>query len=197
VQFSLFGAAAEDASPDDLDGIVLAGGQWVRAAGREGARLSIVVADGWRVDALAAAFTALELGCDVQPNSDRWAVRTDFSERLTPQAQRWTRGASTRVPDGFVLTGGGLRLWAICAGRPDGSAGGGYLLATADPNDPIHKAAGAQLARLGLAATAITIRGATGWRITSGKRLRRLAELLGEPAEGSGADWPTGELSHG
>jgi hypothetical protein len=188
MQFSLFGAAAELATLDDLAGVVLAGGQWVRAAGQPGARLSVVVGEPWRADALSSAFVALELGGEIA-EVDGWiSVRTDFTDRLLESALRWTRGASTRVPDGFTLTGGGLRLWAVSAGRADG---GGYLLATADPSDPIHKAAGAQLARMNLAATAVTVRGGTGWRVTSGKRLRRLAELLGEPPIGSGDDWPS------
>ena len=44
---------------------------------------------------------------------------------------------------------------------------------------PVHLAGGAQLARLGLAAVSIGVRGGPGWRVTSVKRIRRLAELLG------------------
>jgi hypothetical protein len=189
MQFSLFGAAAELATLDDLAGVVLAGGQWVRAANQPHARLSVVVADRWRAEALRSAFVALELGGEIQVVDGRISARTDFTDRLMAAAQSWTRGASTRAPDGFTLTGGGLRLWALSAGRADA---GGYLLATADPSDPIHKAAGAQLARMSLAATAVTVRGATGWRVTSAKRLRRLAELLGPAPDGCGADWPGG-----
>ena len=42
MQFSLFGAAAAQPTLDDLDGVLLAGGHWVRSG--DGARLSIVVA---------------------------------------------------------------------------------------------------------------------------------------------------------
>ena len=49
-QFSLFGAAAAEPSLDDLDGVLLAGGRWVRSAGT--ARLSVVVDAPWRADAL-------------------------------------------------------------------------------------------------------------------------------------------------
>ena len=85
----------------------------------------------------------------------------------------------------FCLLCGGLRLWAIAGGRMDQA---GYVLVTAD--DPVHHAAGAQLARLGLAAVSLSSRGGPGWRITSARRLRRLAELLGEPPDGAGPDWP-------
>ena len=45
-QFSLFGAAVAEPCVDDLDGVLLAGGHWVRSG--TGARLSVVVADRWR-----------------------------------------------------------------------------------------------------------------------------------------------------
>lgn len=188
MQFSLFGAAAAEASLDDVDGVLLGGGQWVRSP--SGARLSVVVADRWRAGALTSAF--LERGiADQQGSRDAecgYAVRTDFSPALLDYAARWIRGANQGPPPGFVLTPGGLRLWAITAGRVDAA---GYLLATANPDDALHRAAGAQLARLGLAAVSLGIRGGPGWRISSTKRLRRLAELLGDRPDGADLDWPS------
>jgi hypothetical protein len=187
MQFSLFGAAAAEPSLDDLDGVLLAGGHWVRS--QESARLSVVVGDRWRADALAEAFVALGVdGQDVVVRSEGgYGVRTAFDAALTAAANRWRRGALDAPPPDFALTAGGLRLWAISAGSRDDV---GYLLATAEPDDPMHLAAGAQLARLGLAAVSIGLRGGPGWRVTSVKRIRRLAELLGPPPYGGASAWP-------
>ncbi len=191
MQFSLFGAAAAEPSLDDLDGILLAGGHWVRVGGA--ARLSVVVTDAWRAAALDAAFgerAVAEPDAPIVPAEDGLAARTAFSPALRGHAARWTRGANEGPPPGLLLSAGGLRLWAVAAGRRDEL---GYLLATAEPDDTVHLVAGAQLSRLGLAAVSLTQRGGgPGWRITSVKRLRRLAELLGEPPRGAGADWPAG-----
>jgi hypothetical protein len=190
-QFSLFGAAAVEPTRGDLDGLLLAGGQWLRTPA--GARLSIVVADRWRADALAAAFGSRGVGEDdaVITAQGGFAARTARSPLLDPDAARWTRGASQGLPANFELGAGGLRLWAIAAGRPDL---GGYLLGTAEPDDPIHRAAGAQLARLGVAAVSLSQRGGPGWRVTSARRLRRLVELLGPAPDGGASGWPVSSL---
>jgi hypothetical protein len=187
VQFSLFGAAAAPPLLTDLDGVLLAGGQWVRHG--TVARLSIVVPDRWRAEALAVAFAQREVGdpAPVAPADLGLVVRSGFLPELVPHAIRWTRGAKQTSPPGLVLTPGGLRLWAIAAGRSDQA---GYVLGTASANDVTHVVAGAQLARLGLAGVSLAVRSRPGWRITSARRLRRLAELLGEPPAGAGVDWP-------
>jgi hypothetical protein len=188
-QFSLFGAAVAEPSLSDLDGVLLGGGHWVRSA--EGARLSVVVADRWRADALAAEFAVRGVAADDDAIVDAeggLGVRTAFSEHLLADAQRWTRGANEGPPPGFVLTPGGLRLWAIAAGRSDEV---GYLLATDEADDAIHLSGGAQLSRLGLAGVSISYRGGPGWRITSVKRMRRLIELLGPAPGGAATHWPT------
>ena len=191
-QFSLFGAEASAPSFGDLDGLLLAGGQWVRSAA--GARLSVVVADRWRAEAVAAAFTDLGLdGADtiVAANDGGSGVRTGFRPELLDAAARWTKGAHQGLPAGFQLSAGGLRLWAVAAGRRDDV---GYLLATAAPDDPTHRVAGAQLARLGVAAVSMGQRGGPGWRVTSARRRRRLVELLGPPPPGGAPDWPVPTL---
>lgn len=189
-QFSLFGAAAATPARDDLGGVLLAGGHWVRSGA--GARLSVVVADRWRADALAGAFAELGLAGDdaIVAAAGGFGARTAFADELAPAAARWTRGANEGPPAGFVLSAGGLRLWATAAGFADES---GYLLATAEADDPVHMAGGAQLARLGVAAVSIGRRGSRrgpGWRVTSAKRLRRLGELLGAAPPGAATDWP-------
>jgi hypothetical protein len=186
-QFSLFGAEATAPTLADLDGLLLAGGHWV--LGRDGARLSIVVADRWRADELAAAFAARGVAGPepVVPAEAGFGVRTGFDQQLSAAAGRWRRGANEGLPAGFRLEAGGLRLWAVAAGRRDEP---GYLFGTAAADDPRHTAAGAQLARLGVAAVSLGVRGGPGWRITSARRLRRLVELLGPAPAGGAADWP-------
>jgi len=201
-QFSLFGAAVAEPCLDDLDGVLLAGGHWVRSTSdvrsssdagavvETSARLSVVVADLWRAEALAQAFAARGVaGPDAIVAADGGhSVRTAFHADLDPLAQRWTHGASEGPPTGFALTAGGLRLWAIATGHRDDI---GYLLGTADVDEPNHIAGGAQLARMGIAAVSITGRaGGPGWRIISAKRLRRFAELVGERPTGGADEWP-------
>jgi hypothetical protein len=193
VQFSLFGAEAAEPQQADLDGLLLAGGDWVRTAidspGATAARLSVLVADQWRADALCQEFEVRGLAADTVPAPGALiAVRSEMTDRLLGDAARWTRGASLRIPSPLTLTASGLRLWAIATGRADE---GGYLLGVADPSGDLHRAAGAQLAKLGVASVAVGVRGGPGWRVTSVKRLRRLAELIGEPPVGAGRDWPT------
>jgi hypothetical protein len=189
-QFSLFGAAAVEPALDDLDGVLLAGGQWVRSGAQ--ARLSVVVADRWRADALADEFAARAVGCpegepSITPAEAGFGVRTAFSADLVAAAARWTRGANLVPPPAFALTAGGLRLWATATGKRDEV---GFLLATPSADDTLHRIAGAQLSRLGLAAVSLTQRAGHGWRVTSAKRLRRLAELVGPAPAGGEPEWP-------
>ncbi|SOD72060.1 hypothetical protein SAMN05892883_1499 [Jatrophihabitans sp. GAS493] len=190
MQFSLFGAATADPILADFDGVLIGGGHWVRHG--DTARLSVVVADRWRADELHHAFHERGVGEGSDPivrAEEGFAVRSAFTADLRAQADRWTVGANEAPPPGFQLDVGGLRLWAVTAGRADEV---GYLLGTDAPDDVIHTISGAQLSRLGLAAVSLTARsGGPGWRVTSAKRLRRLAELLGEAPVGSDRDWPT------
>jgi hypothetical protein len=188
VQFSLFGAAAAEPQIADLDGLLFAGGDWVRTDHDASARLSVLVQDGWRARALLVELAARGLECDTaEAPGCLIAVRTEITERLAGQALRWTRGASLRLPADLALSASGLRLWALATGRTDEA---GYLLAVAEPDGAIQRAAGAQLARLGVTAIAVGVRGGPGWRVTSAKRLRRLAELVGDGPEGCDLDWP-------
>jgi hypothetical protein len=213
-QFSLFGAAAAEPSLDDLDGVLLAGGRWVRSAGT--ARLSVVVAHRWRADALAAEFKLRGAGSagsagstggagspdsagsagsaggtggadPIVPAEDGFSVRTAFVPDLAGYAARWARGANEGAPPDLRLTAGGLRLWALAAGSRDEV---GFLFASGRAHPTLHLAAGAQLSRLGLAAVSLTQRPGPGWRITSVKRIHRLAELLGEAPPGGEPYWP-------
>jgi hypothetical protein len=191
MQFSLFGAEVAEPTRADLDGLVLAGGWWVRstAAGAEQARLSVLVDDEWRVGALQDELLRRDLPGEAAPAENGLrAVRTDFRADLIDAALRWAKGARFAPPADLQLEPGGLRLWTIASGHRDDS---GYLLGTADIESPIHRAAGGQLAALGLPAVGVGERGRPGWRITGQKRLRRFAELLGEPPPGAVAHWPS------
>ena len=114
--------------------------------------------------------------------------------RLRADAGRRTRRGGRAAPigaaAGFDLTPGGLRLWAIAAGPRDEA---GYLLATAEAGrrgaPGGRGAAVPPRAGRGVART----RGGPGWRVTSARRLRRLAELLGAPPPAAtrvAAGWP-------
>jgi hypothetical protein len=190
MQFSLFGAAVAEPSRVDLDGLLLAGAQWVRSGSESGARarLSVLVDATWRVEALLEELSLREMpGGSVDAEGGLSAVRTDFRPELIQFAQRWTRGALTAPPDDMELTAGGLRLWTIATGHHDES---GFLLGTPAVDSAVHRCAGAALAQLGLAAVSVGERGRPGWRITGLKRLRRCAELLAEPPVGAGVHWP-------
>lgn len=190
MQFSLFGAEAEDPALADLDGLVLAGGDWVRTERNAAARLSVLVDDCWRAEALAAELLDRGLGSDTaEAPGGLIAVRTEITEQLVDPAARWLVGATHRVPADLALSASGLRLWAIATGRLTES---GYLLGMSDPDGPLHRAAGGQLARLGVTAVDVRMRGAPGWRVTSARRLRRLAELIGRQPDGAGGNWPAG-----
>jgi hypothetical protein len=160
----------------------------VRTEGNRAARLSVLVADQWRADALRAELFERQLDSDTVPAPGNLiAVRTEITELLVPQAARWTRGASLRLPTDLALSASGLRLWAIATGRTDEA---GYLLGVAEPDGVVHRAAGSQLAKLGVAAVDVAVRSGPGWRVTSVKRLRRFAELVGETPPGADHDWP-------
>ena len=135
MQFSLFGAEAADPLVEDLDGVLLAGGDWVRTDGGAAARLSVLVAERWRAEALQAEFAERGLASDTEPPQpgELIAVRTEITPRLGQQAQRWTRGANLRPPADLALSASGLRLWAIAAGQAEE---GGYLLRMLDPGLP-------------------------------------------------------------
>jgi len=145
-----------------------------------------------RAVTLADAFGGLGVGEDAQPivtAEGGFGVRTAFAPELFPHAARWTRGANEGLPPGLLLAPGGLRLWCVAGGRADEA---GYLLGTDEPDDATHRAAGAQLSRLGLAAVSVTKRGGgPGWRISSARRMRRLAELVGNAPRDAGENWPS------
>lgn len=185
MQFSLFGAETAEPHRRDLDGLLLAGAQWVRNT--DAARLSVLVEPGWRDEALRQEFEHRQLPAEVvDAEGHLRAVRTGFRADLRAEADRWARGAGQRVPADLQLGPAGLRLWAIAAGRPDEH--GGYVLGTPEASSELHRRAGAQLARWGFGAIGVVR--SPGWRIVGQRRVVRLAELVGERPAGAGRAWP-------
>lgn len=188
-QLSFFSAEANTPSVADLAGLLCGHGQVV-SFGNTAARLSVVVDEQWRADALAEAFAERGVEAELTVSEEEHPlVRTAFRADLIPLATAWTKGAVKAVPVGLTLDGARLRLWALAAGR---WSDGGYLLAL-DPHAPdTHEPLGGALARCGLAATMLGARGGgPGLRVSGQRRLNRLAELVGlPPVEPAQAHWP-------
>ena len=187
-QLSFLTAGVRPPAVDDLEGLLLGVAQVVRLGGT--ARLSVLVDDPWRVDAVLAAYAERELRGEVVKEDGVTSVRTPFSRTLHPLAERWVRGAVKSVPTGFGLDGARLRMWAIGAGRRDEH---GYLLLLS-PHDPqVWDAVGAALAGVGIAGAFVGARaGGPAYRVTGRRRLVRLGEYVGErPGVAPAADWPT------
>ena len=181
-QLLLFDSDGAERTIDDVDGLLLGAGHVVRRDG--GARVSILVAEGWRAEALCAELAARDLEATFEVSAeDRglFVVGTTTTPRLLPLADRWQPGRRRTTPP--RLTSGGLRLWVISGGR---RVDDGYLLPIAATDESRWPRSGAALADLGLTATLVGPRaGGPAYRITSARRLRRLAALVGNCPEGA------------
>jgi hypothetical protein len=186
-QLPIFAAAAADPSPADLAGLLIGPGQVVRMGGT--ARVSVVVDAPWRVHALAAELALRGLGLQWEPATveGHYGVRTAYAGVLAPLSALWLRGAVKAVPSGFLLDGMRLRLWFTAAGvlTPDSPE----LLLRIGANDQQCWAPAVRaLAILGLPAD--TAKG-PALRISGRRRLRRFAELIGDPLAAVPAEsWP-------
>ncbi|HEU5109558.1 MAG TPA: hypothetical protein VFT95_13525 [Micromonosporaceae bacterium] len=188
-QLSFYSAEANTPRVRDLAGLLCGSGQ-VESFGGTAARLSVVVDEPWRVAAITAA--CAERGVVAEPagaEDGGLLVRTPFRTDLAPLAVVWTGAAGKVVPAGLALDGALLRLWAMAAGRWVDS---GYLLEL-DPRAPeTHEPLAGDLARRGLAATMLGVRGGgPGLRVSGPRRCNRLAELVGPVPNAAGrASWP-------
>lgn len=188
-QLSFFSAEANTPRLADLAGLLCAHGQ-LASFGGTAARLSIVLEERWRAEAIAAALAERGVEAELAASEEsHLLVRTAFRADLIPLATAWSSGAAKAVPAGLALDGAMLRLWALAAGdRCDG----GYLLGL-DPDAPdTHEPLGGSMARCGLAATMLGARGGgPGLRVSGLRRLNRLAELVGAaPAGPAQGRWP-------
>lgn len=186
---SFFSAEANQPGIADLAGLLCGPGQVAQFA-RRAARLSVVVEETWRRDALAAAFAERgvepELGVSEE---DHPLVRTAFRTDLIGMAEAWTRGAVKAVPVGLALDGAALRLWTLATGR---WVDNGYMLGL-DPRAPeTHEPLVQAMTRIGLPAGLLGARGGgPGLRLTGRRRIGRLVELVGRaPTVAAEAHWP-------
>jgi hypothetical protein len=186
-QLSLFGTEAADPSLADLAGLLAGPGEVGRMGGT--ARLSVVVDAGWRVHVLVAELAARGIAAGWEPTGDgRHLVRTAYASTLAPLATAWLRGAVKRPPAGFHLDGRRLRLWTAAAGSVEPA---GFRLRLGAADEAWWPQLRAALAAVGLTGALLDpAAGGPAYRI-SGRRLARLAELVGDrPAAAPAAEWP-------
>jgi hypothetical protein len=206
-QLSLLGADAAPPEPDDLAGLLLAGGRITRYG--DSAQVTVDVGHPWRAAAivtecgrrgLAATSTSASTGTSGADGDDGHAgatstsgaaqlsVRTACAAALVGLAQAWTDDVGLRVPRGLQLDGRVLRLWAMAVGHRDGSA---YVLPISGPDQVFRDAVGAALASVGLVAQLVSRREVT-FRIVGKRRLDRLVEMVGDPPKQAPPDiWPS------
>jgi len=192
-QLSFFSAESVPPAVADLTGILAAPGQvlLMGAAGKQGARLSVVVDALWRAEALAEMVADAGLEPEIaRTDENSPLVRTAVDPRLVPLAAEWTRGAVKTVPPQWLPGPRELRAWALAAGTPEADR---YLLGL-DPHAPdTHPVLASAMMRVGIAPTLIGTRGSRpALRISGRRRLSRLVENVGEPPAVAGAlaQWP-------
>lgn len=185
-QLSLFNSDGAAPALVDLDGLMFGTGHVVSRGGES--RVSVLVADSWRANALLAEFEARGLVGEVETNGRHLlSVRTSFTPDLVPLASRWE--PSARRETSAHATAAALRLWVTASGRPDDV---GYLLRLAPSEPGRWERAGAALSSLGLAGPLLGPRaGGPAYRVTSARRLHRLHELVGtRPLDVPPDAWP-------
>ena len=177
----------------DLTGILAAPGQasLVGGAQRPAARLSVVVDDLWRAEALAEMIADAGLEPEIaRTDENSPLVRTALDARLVVIAAEWTLGAVKTVPPHWLPGPRELRAWTLASGTPEADR---YLLGL-DPHAPdTHSALASAMMRVGIAPTLIGTRGShPALRISGRRRLSRLVENVGEPPAFAEAlsQWP-------
>lgn len=192
-QLSFFSAEAVPPAVADLTGLLAAPGQVVLVgSGREqGARLSVIVDEQWRAQALAEMIADAGLVPEIsRTDENRPLVRTAVEPRLVAIAAEWTRGAVKTVPPQWLPGPRELRAWTLAAGAQEPN---GYLLGL-DPHAPdTHSPLASAMMRVGIAPTLIGTRGMRpALRISGRRRLSRLVENVGEPPQHTDAlsQWP-------
>jgi hypothetical protein len=120
----------------------------------------------------------------LEPPRPFFEVRTAYSRRLNGLARAWPEASAQ-----LFLSGPRLRLWVAAAGAP---RPGGWVLGL-DPEKDRH-AVDAALVRAGLAGRVSD--DGRRYLISGARRLRRLAELVGErPPAAPEEFWPGGVLA--
>jgi hypothetical protein len=188
-QLSFFSAESVPPAVTDLTGVLAASGQVVLVGA--GARLSVVVDQPWRADALAEMMAEAGLEAEIgRTDEDTPLVRTSADSRLVVIAGAWTRGAVKTVPPAWLPGPRELRAWTLASGTPEADR---YLLGL-DPHAPdTHSPLASAMMRVGIAPTLIGTRGSRpALRISGRRRLSRLVENVGEPPDDAEAllQWP-------
>lgn len=186
---SLFSAELEDPAISDLAGLLAAQGQSVHTS--TGARVSVVVFDQWRAEAIRDDIAATGLDAEIVRSEEGSPIaRTEANPRITALHREWSAGAVKHVPEGWTPSPRALRLWVLSAGHPDGAH---YVLGL-DPHAPdTHAPLATALMRIGIAPTLVGVRGnLPALRVTGRKRRSRLLETVGEapPVPGAVSAWP-------
>jgi len=179
-QLSFFSAESVPPAVADLTGVLAAAGQVVIVG--VGARLSVVVDEIWRANALADMIDEAGLEAEItRTDEETPLVRTSVDVRLMGIATDWTRGAVKTVPPQWLPGPRELRAWTLAAGLPEADR---YLLGL-DPHAPhTHSPLASALMRVGIAPTLIGTRGTRpALRISGRRRLSRLVENVGEPPD--------------
>jgi hypothetical protein len=177
-QLSFFSAESVPPAVADLTGLLAAPGQVVVVG--QGARLSVVVDQLWRAQAIAEMISDAGLQPEIARTDENTPlVRTAVDQRLLSLAADWTRGAVKTVPPQWLPGPRELRAWILASGMPEADR---YLLGL-DPHAPdTHAALASAMMRVGIAPTLIGTRGARpALRISGRRRLSRLVENVGEP----------------
>ncbi|MGC5246674.1 hypothetical protein ACPXB3_07085 [Gordonia sp. DT219] len=188
-QLAFFSAETDEPGVADLAGLLAGPGQ--SASTKSGTRVSVVVADVWRAQAIAAEMRATGLDAEVTRSDEGSPLaRTASISGLDDLHRRWFTGAVKTMPAGWVPTPRALRFWVLAAGRED--VRGQYLLGL-DPHCPqSHAPLATALMRAGIAPTLVGTRSvAPALRVSGRRRLSRLAEYIGVPPAGAPAsEWP-------
>ncbi len=193
-QLSFFSAESVPPAVTDLTGVLAGPGQIVvvGTGEKQTARISVVVDEPWRAEALAEMFGQAGLAAEIARTDENTPlVRTALDPQLVPIAREWTRGAVKTVPPTWLPGSRELRAWALAAGEPE--ADDRYLLGL-DPHAPdTHAPLASAMMRVGIAPTLIGTRGShPALRISGRRRLSRLVENVGEPPGDAAAlaHWP-------
>lgn len=193
-QLSFFSAESVPPAVTDLTGVLAGPGQIVVVGSgeKQTARISVVVDEPWRADALAEMFGQAGLAAEIARTDENTPlVRTALDPQLVPIARESTRGAVKTVPPTWLPGSRELRAWALAAGEPE--ADDRYLLGL-DPHAPdTHAPLASAMMRVGIAPTLIGTRGShPALRISGRRRLSRLVENVGEPPGDAAAlaHWP-------
>jgi hypothetical protein len=187
-QLSLFGVEATAPEPDDLAGLLIAGGKIIQQG--DAAQVSIEVNHPWRAAAIVAECARRGLAAtSVSTASSSVGVRTAYATSLAALAREWADEAGRRR---VRLDARVLRLWAMAAGHRQGTA---YELTVTEPDPGFRDVVGAALARLGVAAQMVSRRGVPDgatFRIVGRRRLGRLVEMVGDPPKQAPPEiWPS------